>query len=77
MRDLVHGCKKWQSAGILTDGKTYGIPKDLIFSFPVITENGQFKVVEGLSIDDELTMSSLKQTTEELLGERKAVEHLL
>jgi malate dehydrogenase len=48
MRDLVYGCKKWQSAGILTDGKTYGVPAGLIFSFPVISSEGKFKVVEGL-----------------------------
>ena len=77
MRNLVYGCKKWQSAGILTDGKTYGIPEGLIFSFPVITEKGEFKIIKNLSIDDELTFSALKKTTEELLGERKAVDHLL
>jgi len=28
-------------------------------------------------MDDELTVASIKKTTDELLGERKAVEHLL
>jgi len=77
MRDLVLGSKQWQSAGLLTDGKTYGVPAGLIFSFPVTSENGKFKIVQGLKMDDELTVQSIKKTTDELLGERQAVEHLL
>jgi len=61
----------------LTDGSQYGVPEGLIFSFPVTSENGQFKLVEGLSMDDELTVASIKKTTDELLAERAAVEHLL
>jgi len=55
----------------------YGVPANLIFSFPVTSENGNFKVVKGLNMDDELTVASIKKTTDELLGERKEVEHLL
>lgn len=77
MRDWVTGSSEWQSAGILTDGSQYGVPEGLIFSFPVTTSSGQMKVVEGLSMDDELTVASMKKTTDELVGERQAVEHLL
>jgi malate/lactate dehydrogenase len=77
MRDWVLGSNEWQSIGLLSDGKTYGVPQGLIFSFPVTTSNGKYSVVQGLNIDDELTQASLKKTTEELLGERQAVEHLL
>jgi malate/lactate dehydrogenase len=62
---------------VLTDGKQYGIPEGLMFSFPVTTSNGKWSIVEGLNIDDELTQASLKKTTDELLSERAAVEHLL
>merc|ERR1711934_238452 len=77
MRDWVAGSAEWQSAGILTDGSQYGVPAGLIFSFPVTSSNGQFHLVEGLNMDDELTVKSMEKTTNELLGERAAVEHLL
>ena len=77
MRDWVKGSDEWQSMGILTDGKTYGVPKGLIFSFPVTTKDGKWSIVQGLNMDDELTVASIKKTTDELLSERKAVEHLL
>jgi malate dehydrogenase len=77
MRDWVAGSTEWQSAGILTDGSQYGVPAGLIFSFPVTSSNGQFKLIEGLNMDDELTVASIKKTTDELLAERQAVEHLL
>jgi len=34
-------------------------------------------IIEGLNMDDELTVASMKLTTDELLGEREAVGHLL
>lgn len=77
MRDWVKGSDEWQSMGFLTDGSQYGVPEGLIFSFPVTTSNGNFKLVEGLNMDDELTVASIEKTTNELLEERAAVEHLL
>jgi len=41
------------------------------------SENGKFKIVDGLNMDDELTQKSMKITTDELLDERKAIEDLL
>jgi len=61
----------------LTDGSQYGVPEGLIFSFPVTSSGGKFHLVEGLNMDDELTVNSIKKTTDELLAERAAVEHLL
>lgn len=55
MRDWVKGSDEWQSIGLLSDGKTYGVPEGLMFSFPVTTTPGKIHVVEGLSVDDELT----------------------
>lgn len=77
MRDWVAGSSEWQSAGILTDGTQYGVPAGLMFSMPVTSEGGEFKIVEGLNMDDELTQASIKLTTDELVSERQAVEHLL
>src|SRR5687768_13585260 len=51
MRDWVLGSNgKWVTMGIPSDGQ-YGIPKDMMFGFPVTTQNGDYKVVEGLEID--------------------------
>lgn len=77
MRDWVSGSSEWQSMGVLTDGKQYGVPEGLIFSFPVTTTPGKWSIIQGLNMDDELTVASIKKTTDELLSERQAVEHLL
>jgi malate/lactate dehydrogenase len=45
MRDWVSGSNEWQSISFKTDGKLYGIPKDLIFSFPCTTANGKYSVI--------------------------------
>jgi len=37
--------------GVITDGKSYGIPKDLNFSFPTICKNGTFNIVQNLGWD--------------------------
>src|SRR3569623_2844429 len=51
MRDWALGSNgKWVTMGIPSDGQ-YGIPKDIIFGFPVPTQNGEYKLVEGLPID--------------------------
>ncbi|WP_317203782.1 malate dehydrogenase, partial [Janthinobacterium sp.] len=41
---------KWTTMGIPSDG-SYGIPEGVIFGFPVTTENGEYKIVQGLSVD--------------------------
>ncbi len=61
----------------MTDGKLYGIPKGIIFSFPCTTANGKYKVIEGLKLDDEISQQRIIKTTEELISERQTVEHLL
>jgi hypothetical protein len=35
------------------------------------------EIIEGLDMDDELTVKSMKITTDELLAEREAVKNLL
>lgn len=37
--------------GVPSDG-SYGVPEGLIFSFPCTVENGEWKIVQGLSIDE-------------------------
>ena len=77
MRDWVLGSNEWQSIAYYSDGKTYGVPEGLMFSFPCTTSGGKYKVVQGLKLDDEDSIAKIKKTTDELLGERKEVEHLL
>ena len=42
-----------------------------MFSFPVTTANGKYKLVEGLKLDDEDSVNKIVNTTKELLSERK------
>lgn len=77
MRDWVFGSDDWQSISYLSDGKTYGVPAGLIFSFPCTTKDGKYSVVQGLNLDDADSQARIKKTTEELVGERQFVENLL
>ncbi|MCT7295349.1 malate dehydrogenase [Ralstonia sp. CHL-2022] len=76
VRDWVLGTNgKIVTMGIPSNGE-YGIPKDAMFGFPVTTENGKYKIVEGLEID-EYSQGKIKITLDELEGERAGVQHLL
>jgi malate dehydrogenase len=77
MRDWVKGSTEWQSISYLSDGKTYGVPEGLVFSFPVTTHGGKYKLIEGLKLDDAESVARIKKTTDELIDERNAIEHLL
>jgi malate dehydrogenase len=66
---------KWVTMGIPSDG-SYGIPAETMFGFPVTTENGEYKMVQGLPID-EFSRTCLDKTLAELTEEREGVKHLL
>ncbi|MCB2021630.1 MAG: malate dehydrogenase [Rhizobacter sp.] len=66
---------KWVTMGIPSDGQ-YGIPKDVMFGFPVTCSGGKYSLVEGLSIDA-FSQERIKVTLDELLGEQDGVKHLL
>nr|Q9ZF99.3 RecName: Full=Malate dehydrogenase [Aquaspirillum arcticum]AAD13225.1 malate dehydrogenase [Aquaspirillum arcticum]1B8P_A Chain A, PROTEIN (MALATE DEHYDROGENASE) [Aquaspirillum arcticum]1B8U_A Chain A, PROTEIN (MALATE DEHYDROGENASE) [Aquaspirillum arcticum]1B8V_A Chain A, PROTEIN (MALATE DEHYDROGENASE) [Aquaspirillum arcticum] len=66
---------KWTTMGIPSDG-SYGIPEGVIFGFPVTTENGEYKIVQGLSIDA-FSQERINVTLNELLEEQNGVQHLL
>jgi malate dehydrogenase len=61
--------------GVPSDGE-YGIPKDVMFGFPVTCENGEYKIVEGLEIDA-FSQERINKTLAELQGEQDGVKHLL
>ncbi|MBP9904319.1 MAG: malate dehydrogenase [Rhodoferax sp.] len=66
---------KWVTMGIPSDGQ-YGIPKDIMFGFPVTCEGGEYKLVEGLSIDG-FSQECINKTLKELQDEQAGVAHLL
>jgi malate dehydrogenase len=77
MRDWVNGSKPddWVSMGIPGDG-SYGIPEGLIFSYPVVCKGGDYRIVQGLEIND-FSRKKLDATQKELEEERDAIAHLL
>ena len=76
MRDWALGTNgHWVTMGIPSQG-WYGIPKDVMFGFPVTCVNGEYKVVEGLEIDA-FSQSCIDKTLKELTDEQAGVAHLL
>lgn len=65
----------WVSMGIPADG-SYGIDPGIVYSFPVRCKNGQYEIVQGLSIDD-FSRERMEKTETELREERAAIEELL
>jgi malate dehydrogenase len=55
----------------------YDLPQDLVFGFPLrAAAPGRVEIVQGIE-HDEFAQSRIEATTNELLEERAAVEHLL
>lgn len=65
----------WVSMGVYSDG-SYGIDKGLIYSFPVTCKNGDWEIVQGLTIN-EFSRGKMQATEKELQEERDAVKELL
>ncbi|XP_049847794.1 uncharacterized protein LOC126304666 [Schistocerca gregaria] len=71
MRDWICGTTtdEWVSMAVLSD-ESYGIPKGLVFSYPVrCPGNGQFEIVRGLKTN-QLWKEKIDITTKELIEER-------
>jgi len=66
---------KWVTMGIPSNGE-YGIPKEVMFGYPVTCEGGEYKIVEGLPIDA-FSQERINITLAELQGEQDGVKHLL
>lgn len=76
MRDWIHGSNgNWVSMGVPSDG-SYGIPEGVIYGFPCVCENGEYKIVQGLNIS-EFARARMDKTLNELQEEAAAVAHLL
>ena len=77
VRDWIGGTAAgdWTSMAVPSDG-SYGIPEGLIYSFPVTIENGAYRIVPDLEID-EFSRGKMDATRAELEDERDAVRDLL
>ncbi|WP_427915323.1 malate dehydrogenase [Ramlibacter sp. MMS24-I3-19] len=76
MRDWALGTNgKWVTMGVPSNGD-YGIPKDVMFGFPVTTANGKYEIVKGLPIDA-FSQERINKTLKELQDEQAGVAHLL
>ncbi len=76
MRDWALGTNgEWVTMGVPSNGE-YGIPKDVMFGYPVTTAGGKYTIVKDLPID-EFSQSCIDKTLAELLAEQDGVKHLL
>ena len=79
MRDWVLGTggagDNWVTMGVPSNGE-YGIPKDVMFGYPVTCAGGKYTVVPNLPIDD-FSKACIDKTLAELTGEQDGVKHLL
>jgi len=66
---------KWVTMGVPSNGD-YGIPKDIMFGFPVTTANGKYEIVKSLPIDA-FSQERINKTLKELQDEQAGVAHLL
>ncbi len=77
MRDWTLGTNgRWVSMAVHSAGNSYGIDEDVIYSFPIVCENGQWKEVSGLEIGD-FSRERMKATEKELLDEKAAIADLI
>ena len=72
MHDWVLGTSgSWTSSSIMSDG-SYGVPEGIISSFPCTSENGEWKIVQGIEIDD-FSRAKIDASAAELVEEKNAV----
>ncbi len=77
VKAFVHGTKpgEWTSAAVVSNGE-YGVPKGLVFGYPVTTKDNNWTVVEGLK-HDAYGQAMFKKTLDELIAEKEMVKDLL
>jgi malate dehydrogenase len=65
----------WVSMAVPSDG-SYGIQEGVIYSYPVTTKNGEYSIVQWLSVDD-FSRKRMDLSEVELREERDGVKDLL
>ncbi|XP_059497418.1 malate dehydrogenase, cytoplasmic-like isoform X2 [Stegostoma tigrinum] len=58
------------SMGVLSNGNSYGVPEQLIYSFPVSVKDGNWQIVPGLRVSDDSRLR-MAQSARELVKERE------
>ncbi|XP_069090326.1 malate dehydrogenase, cytoplasmic [Pleurodeles waltl] len=78
LQDIWFGTKEGEfvSMGVISDGNSYGIPEDLIYSFPVTIKNKSWSFVEGLPIND-FSREKMDLTAKELVEEKETAFEFL
>ncbi|XP_051021309.1 malate dehydrogenase, cytoplasmic [Acomys russatus] len=78
IRDIWFGTPEGEfvSMGVISDGNSYGIPDDLLYSFPVVIKNKSWKFVEGLPIND-FSREKMDLTAKELAEEKETAFEFL
>jgi len=78
VRDWVRGTRDgdWVSMAVPSDG-SYGIAPGVVFSFPCVCANGDYRIVADLPPGDDWSREKMAATDAELRMERAAVEALL
>jgi malate dehydrogenase len=66
---------KWVTMGVASKGE-YGIPKEVMFGYPVTCAGREYKIIEGLAIDA-FSQERINLTLKELQEEQDGVKHLL
>ena len=61
----------WTSSSIMSDG-SYDVPEGIISSFPCTSENGEWKIVQGLEVDD-FSRGKIDASAAELVEEKNTV----
>jgi malate dehydrogenase len=77
IRDWVLGTQEgdWVSMGVPSDG-SYGIAEGVIYGYPVTCKNGDYQIVQGLSVND-FSRARMDATHKELLEEKDGVKELI
>ena len=65
----------WVSMAVPSDG-SYGIAEGVMYSYPVTCANGQYSIVQGLSVDA-FSRGKMDATDKELREERDGVKELI
>jgi len=77
MHDWILGShhNNWVSMGVPSDG-SYGIPEGVIYGFPVRCKQGQYQIVQDLTISEQGN-ERMQNSYRELLDEREHVKSML
>ncbi|XP_006863031.1 PREDICTED: malate dehydrogenase, cytoplasmic-like isoform X2 [Chrysochloris asiatica] len=78
IRDIWFGTPEGEfvSMGVISDGNSYGVPEDLLYSFPVVIKNKTWKIVAGLPVND-FSREKMDLTAKELTEEKETAFEFL